>query len=162
MTRLFFLYLFENLFLKEYRYDNKTVDQVTKLVETHDIRTVPRPVDMRRLIGKVGASLFPDYLKLLLADDAGKSPASTEEFMPRYTGLVRTYEEILAQKDPISLKDLVVKGEDLIAAGMQPGPQMGEVLHSMLDDVLETPAHNTRDWLLSRHLPEGIRKEPQE
>ncbi len=148
-------------FLKEYRYDNKTIDQVTKLVETHDIRTVPRPADVRRLIGKVGTSLFPDYLRLLLADDAGKSPASTEEFMPRYTGLVRTYEEILAAEDPISLKDLAVKGEDLIAAGMPPGPQMGEVLHRMLEDVLETPSHNTREYLLSRHLPGEYRKEPQ-
>ena len=148
-------------FLKEYRYDNKTIDQVTKLVETHDIRTVPRPADVRRLIGKVGASLFPDYLRLLLADDAGKSPASTEEFMPRYTELVRTYEEILAEKDPISLKDLAVKGEDLIAKGMPPGPQMGEVLHRMLEDVLETPSHNTCDYLLSRYLPGEFKKEPE-
>jgi tRNA nucleotidyltransferase (CCA-adding enzyme) len=43
-----------------------------------------------------------------------------------------------------------VNGNDLIAAGVRPGPEVGETLARLLADVLEDPARNTRQYLLSR------------
>jgi len=43
-----------------------------------------------------------------------------------------------------------VKGEDLIAAGVRPGPDLGEVLQRLLGEVLDDPAKNTKEYLLSR------------
>ena len=45
---------------------------------------------------------------------------------------------------------LAVKGDDLLAAGVRPGPQVGETLERLLAEVLEDPSRNTRDYLLSR------------
>ncbi len=45
---------------------------------------------------------------------------------------------------------LAVSGTDLLAAGLTPGPGIGRVLERLLDEVLETPAANTRDHLLAR------------
>jgi tRNA nucleotidyltransferase (CCA-adding enzyme) len=51
---------------------------------------------------------------------------------------------------PLALKDLAVKGDDLIAAGVRPGPDVGEALVKLLQEVLEDPQRNTREYLLSR------------
>jgi tRNA nucleotidyltransferase (CCA-adding enzyme) len=65
----------------------------------------------------------------------------------------RLYEQILEAGDCLSLRDLAVSGDDLIAAGMQPGKELGRVLQDMLRDVVDVPAHNDRDYLLQRYLP---------
>jgi tRNA nucleotidyltransferase (CCA-adding enzyme) len=57
---------------------------------------------------------------------------------------------IVQRQDPLQLKDLAIKGDELIAAGVRPGPDVGETLQRLLDEVLEDPTRNTRDYLLSR------------
>ncbi|HLV25473.1 MAG TPA: CCA tRNA nucleotidyltransferase [Gemmatimonadales bacterium] len=52
--------------------------------------------------------------------------------------------------DPVELADLAIDGEDLRRAGVQPGPGMAAILHSLLDEVLEDPARNTVDYLQGR------------
>jgi len=57
---------------------------------------------------------------------------------------------VRAANPPLALKDLAVKGDDLIAAGVRPGPDVGEALARLLEEVLEDPARNTKEYLLSR------------
>src|SRR5437762_2380821 len=64
--------------------------------------------------------------------------------------LLKSIAAIRAKNPPLGLKDLAVKGDDLIAAGVRPGPDVGEALARLLDEVLEDPARNTREYLLSR------------
>ena len=64
--------------------------------------------------------------------------------------LAKVVESIRAAKDPLSLKDLAVTGDDLLAAGVRPGPDVGATLERLLADVLENPSHNTPAYLLSR------------
>ena len=66
------------------------------------------------------------------------------------SALRKALEKARAGKPPLTLKDLAVKGDDLIAAGVRPGPDVGEVLARLLDEVLEDPSRNTREYLLSR------------
>ena len=91
------------------------------------------PVAVRRWLSSVG-SYADDLLALLPA--------------PR--SLLHAVERIRASGDPLTLKDLAVTGDDLIAAGERPGPHIGETLARLLDEVLEDPARNTREYLLSR------------
>ena len=49
----------------------------------------------------------------------------------------------IAFRDPIEIADLAVDGEDLRAAGVPDGPQMGRVLKALLDKVIDDPALNT-------------------
>src|SRR5437899_9413554 len=64
--------------------------------------------------------------------------------------LAKAVAAIRAKHPPLSLKDLAVRGDDLIASGVRPGPDVGEMLARLLDEVLEDPARNTREYLLSR------------
>ncbi len=49
----------------------------------------------------------------------------------------------IAFRDPIEIADLAVDGEDLRAAGVPAGPQMGRMLKALLEQVIEDPALNT-------------------
>ena len=60
----------------------------------------------------------------------------------------KVYEEILAKKDCVTLKDLAVNGKDLMGAGVSQGKAIGAVLKAMLEDVLDNPEHNSKDYLL--------------
>ena len=58
-------------------------------------------------------------------------------------------EEIRRDGDPVNLKELAVDGRDLMAAGMKPGPALGKTLNALMEQVLEQPECNTREYLLN-------------
>ena len=52
----------------------------------------------------------------------------------------------------ISTGLFVKNNRDLINAGMQAGPALGEVLDQMLKDVIEEPEHNNKEYLLKQYV----------
>ena len=58
-------------------------------------------------------------------------------------------EEIVTQGQCFSLKDLNVNGQDVIAAGIAPGPEVGRVLNRLLEQVLNGEIPNERKVLLN-------------
>jgi tRNA nucleotidyltransferase (CCA-adding enzyme) len=63
--------------------------------------------------------------------------------------LPKVVQAIRDAKDPLNLRDLAVTGDDLLAAGVRPGPDVGATLERILADVLDDPSHNTPAYLLS-------------
>lgn len=97
---------------------------------------------VRRWLADTGA-VADDLLALLPAFGTSRFPFPVSR-LPNAVAAIR------AAGDPLTLKDLAVKGEDLIAAGVRPGPDVGEALQRLLAEVLEDPARNTREYLLAR------------
>lgn len=140
-------------FLREYRYDNRTISLVTGLIRFHDDRIPPEEKAVRRAMNRMGEEIFGLYMRFVPADSAAKSPLAQERFAERYAGVECLAEEIRRRGDCLSLSDLAVNGGDLIRAGMKPGKAMGDTLKAMLEDVLAEPSHNDKDWLLGHFLP---------
>jgi tRNA nucleotidyltransferase (CCA-adding enzyme) len=134
--------------LRRLKFDNETIRRVTKLIAFHDDRPDLTERSVRRLLSKTGAELFFDVLKLQKADVAAQSDYRREEKL-EYLEKVRIIgEEILRKKQCFCLKDLAVKGQDLIMDGMKPGKDMGRVLDALLKEVLEDPEKNEKTYLL--------------
>jgi hypothetical protein len=53
-----------------------------------------------------------------------------------------------ARGEATSRAQLAVSGDDLRAAGIPPGPELGRLLERLLEAVLVEPSRNTRDSLL--------------
>ncbi len=58
-------------------------------------------------------------------------------------------EQSRARGEPTSRGQLALTGDDLRAAGVPPGPELGRLLEKLLETVLEDPARNTRESLLA-------------
>ncbi len=138
--------------LRRLRYDNQTIHDVVRLVEFHDwdIHIEARKKSVRKAVAKIGQDFFPAMFEINLADTLAQSDYLRKEKLEKLDALKALYQEILRDKECLTLKDLAVNGQDLMAAGVQPGKQIGQILNAMLLDVLEYPEHNDKEHLLQR------------
>ena len=138
--------------LRRLKMDNHTIEDVKRLVLWHDfgIKENMTPAGFRRGMNKMGLEHFPEYLEIRLADMAGQSDyrrAEKQEWVERMKEL---YRQQLESEAAITLKDLAVKGKDLMDIGIPAGPDMGRILNELMDYVLEDPARNEKDLLLEK------------
>ena len=134
--------------LKRLKFDNDTIKRTCKLIEAHDDRPQISPRNIRRAINRIGIEQFPDIFEVKRADILGQSEYKKKEKLAYVDEYERTYEEIISQNQCIQKKDLQINGRDLIAMGMKPGKQMGEVIDQLFESVLENPELNDREKLI--------------
>lgn len=135
--------------LRRLKFDNDTIDRVRKLVRYHDQKIDSTAKGVRRAINRIGEDLFPLLLRVKYADVMAQSDYQRSDKLHELETLQKIYDEIVERQECLSLKDLAVNGRDLIAAGMEPGKEIGAALQTLLDDVLENPGHNQKEYLLS-------------
>lgn len=136
--------------LKRLKFDNDTVSKVTKLVKVHDYEIPPTLKGMRHAMHKVGEEPMSDLLEVKEADMLAQSQYRREEKAEHLKKLKELYREVLEKKDCVSLKTLAVTGNDLIACGIKPGREIGELLRKLLEMVIENPECNTKEYLLKK------------
>ncbi|MGN1144875.1 MAG: CCA tRNA nucleotidyltransferase [Acetatifactor sp.] len=145
--------------LRRLRFDNETVFMVSRLVRYHDYGNSVEP-DMRivrRAVNKIGEDAFPLLFEVKKADILAQSEYMREEKLTRLERWQQLYQKVLEKGQCVSLKTLAVTGSDLIAIGMRPGKEIGEMLRQLLELVLENPESNTKELLLeeaSRRITE--------
>ena len=135
------------------KFDNDTLRKVCILIRCHDERIVPGVKYMRRAVARIGEDAFPALFDVQEADILAQSEYKKEEKLAALEANRRDYEEMIAEKQCVSIADLAVTGKDLIAGGMKPGKEIGQVLKAMLQDVIEDPEHNNKEYLLEKFLP---------
>ncbi|MDM8313049.1 polynucleotide adenylyltransferase, partial [Clostridium cadaveris] len=57
-------------------------------------------------------------------------------------------EDIISNKEPLSIKDLKINGNDLKELGIKDGRIIGSILNFLLENVLRNPEINTKNHLL--------------
>ena len=133
--------------MRRLKFDNDTIAKVDRLILYHDLRPFPKPKEVRRTVFLVGEELFISYLKVQWADTCGKSSFRQEETFERIRAVTEVYEQILADGDCLTLKDLAVNGYDLMEMGIH-GREIGEILNAALKAVIDEPEKNEKDTLL--------------
>ncbi len=121
--------------LKRLRASNAEVGRAEAIVSAPPPPESVDEVSVRRWLAKVG-NAAPDIATLARWRSGS---------LPRWAVAAR---EISRRGDPISRDALAIRGEDLRAIGIEPGPRMGAVLDRLLDRVIEDPSLNTRERLL--------------
>lgn len=138
--------------LRRLKFDNQTLRQVKTLVLWHDrrfgsvkeinIRTV------RRWVSEIGPEMFEKLMKIQKADISAQSDYQREEKEAILSGTKQLFAKILEEQNCLSVKQLAVGGTDLIEAGVPQGKEVGEMLHWLLEQVLEIPSLNTKETLM--------------
>lgn len=136
--------------LKGLKLDNATISMAVKLVEYLGITPALTEPQMRHYINEVGKE---DALRVI---DFNLSFAD-ESMHEEYTDMRILCAHVLERGDCTSLKELDVTGKDLVDAGFEAGKQLGELLNSLLTEVLDNPSLNDRNYLLGRAKELGRR-----
>jgi tRNA nucleotidyltransferase (CCA-adding enzyme) len=134
--------------LEDLRFSRETIEKTVKLVRWHMFFSDPDQITLsavRRMINNVGEEHIWDLLNLRICDRIGTGRPKEQPFrFRRYKAMV---EEAL--RDPISVKMLAVDGSILMEElHVKPGPRLGWILNALLEEVLEDPAKNSREYLL--------------
>ena len=148
--------------LDRFHGDKKTRDTICLLVRDHD-REAPATIkNARRWIARYGRDNVRILLEVKRCDCLAH--VDTPKTRARYNNLMemtRLIRECLETERCFSVRDLPVKGGDVMALGVPAGPQVGRILEGLLDDVLDGACPPEREALLER-LKQLIneRKEP--
>ncbi|MBR6403142.1 MAG: CCA tRNA nucleotidyltransferase [Eubacterium sp.] len=136
--------------LRRLKMDNDTIRDVKKLVYWHDygINGNITKKTIRRMLSNMGEEYFEGYAFLRKADIMGQSTYNRENSLELLNQIIAYHDEIMQEGSALKISDLAVGGGDLIAAGIKPGPEMGEILRNLLDRVLDEPDLNSREKLL--------------
>ena len=123
-------------------------EEVVRLCELHMTLIQPEKKTVRRWLGKLGPELMDKLLTFQEADILGKGIPEGDELdqFPRLRSIIA---EIQAENSCFSLKDLAIRGGDLMSLGYT-GKEIGLCLNRLLEQVMEEKLPNEKEALLNR------------
>ena len=101
---------------------------------------------------------FPLLMKVVRADNLAKTDYAKAQYIPCLDLIEQAFNEILAEEDCLSLKELAINGKDLMEMGIKPGKEIGLILNHCLELVLEKPELNQKEQLekLAKEMIEDV------
>lgn len=137
--------------LRNLRFSNAFTETVYHIILLHDMY----PDGNRTTVAKFCSQYSPEILKLTLelmrGDTAGKNPELSKDQYESYNHAEKQIEEIMKSGLCLKISDLDINGEDVRALGYK-GREIGNVLSTLLDMVIEEKIDNERDILLNSAL----------
>lgn len=140
--------------LRELRVDNDTLHRACLLVKKLFVPIESDAYAIKLAMQDMDPELFSELLELKRRFSGTvryRRSCGGEDV----TALGDIFRYIMRREDPIYQKDLIVKGSDLIKAGMEPGERLGSMLRDMHDEVLRHPEHNSILFLFNKYFYGG-------
>ena len=133
---------------KRLKLSNKELDQLFRLVRWHMFTVQETQTDkaVRRFIRNVTLDYIDEMIAMRRADRLGSGAKETSWRWELFKERI-----IEVQKQPFAVKDLKVKGGDVMEIlKIKPGRRVGEVLEAIFKEVEENPEFNQRELLLKK------------
>ena len=130
-------------------------EEVVTLIGRHMTRLQPDRKFLRRLVSKYGFPLVEAQLALQQADMGSKGTVE-DDGSAVFAEVRQLLADLKAEDACLSLKDLAVNGNDLMALGFQ-GRAIGACLNRLLELVVEERLPNKKEALLA--FAAGIKEE---
>jgi poly(A) polymerase/tRNA nucleotidyltransferase (CCA-adding enzyme) len=136
--------------LDRLHFSREFVEYIAHLVRRHmffyDIGGVT-PAGVRRFIVRVGPENIDDLLKVREADRIGSGVEKAVSYRLRH--FLFMIEKV--KHDPITPKMLALNGDEIMELfNLVPGPRIGWILNSLLEEVLDDPKKNIKEKLKKR------------
>ena len=128
------------------RFDHQSKRQILTLVEHHDAPLPLTEKGVRKNLARYGEETLRLLLQVKRADNLAQADAfrDRQQLIDQWEQLLQV---VLAGDSCFSLKQLAVRGNDLLAIGMS-GPAVGETLRELLELVMDEQLPNDRAALL--------------
>ena len=121
-------------------------ERVVFLVAHHMTEMPADKKILRKRLGKWGAEATFQLLSLQEADFAGKGTAGEND---NFAAIGQLLEELLAEDACLTVRDLAVNGQDLLAMGFPAGKLLGDCLSFLLEQVQDELLPNEKSALLA-------------
>ena len=130
-------------------------EEVVWLVQNHMIPFELDVKQLRRRMGRFGIERCDRLLALQRADFCNKGTDGNADY---FDEIRRLMDEIRQEDCCLTLRDLAIGGNDLLALGFPPGPEIGKALSTLLgcvqDDILPNTANALKE-AATKMLQEG-------
>lgn len=135
--------------LRRLKCSNKTIEDVGLLIAEHMTRYTPDWTDgaVKRFIRRVGSQNIGMLFELQWCDQTASTGKRRMEEYESFMERMKHFED-----QPMTLKDLAVTGADLAAAGIPKSKEMGTILGTLLEMVVDYPTLNDRQTLVNQAL----------
>lgn len=138
------------IIMRRLRYSNAFTDECLRLILYHDVRFNGSKKQVRRVASQVGMDHMPKLFEVMTADTLAQSDYMRREKLQSIETARRHFEQIKADNECISLKELKINGKDLIDIGIADGKTIGTVLYQLFDEVIDERLPNKKNALLKR------------
>lgn len=137
-------------FMNRLNYPNARITRVVNLIQNHMFPYFTSVKGAAKFVAKAGGmDAAQDLMNLREADAHGKLDGGISERDAESIDLGRSLlDNVSTQNTAVTPSDLPINGHDLINLGIKPGPEMGQILHQLVDIVQDNPELNNRDALL--------------
>lgn len=134
--------------LKRMKYSNEIIIKTLKIIDEHMTVYNDKFSDkaVKRLMKRIEPMSIDELVAFQIADI--KATANPEKFK-HVIALKNRVEVIKNKKEPLSITDLAINGNDLINLGVPEGKEIGDILNYLFEIVLEKPEFNNQNKLLS-------------
>ena len=135
--------------MKRLRFDNKTAARVTAQVDYHDREIPAVEKSVKRLMNHFSDEDISILMEVKRCDRLAHAKEYSEPSEAIFE-IPRIVEKLRAEDTCLSLKDLKIGGEDLIAMGIPRGKEIGRILNALLEQILDGELENDREALLAQ------------
>lgn len=140
----------KTLLSSDFRVTNVEEDLILKLVEHHDMPLVETRKSIRRAMNKFGVDFLNDFFILKQADmDDHIYP--DDKYITTTDNFKSIMRELIDEDACFSMKDLAITGNDIMQLlDIKAGKKVGEILNTLLGEVIEEKLENKYEILAKR------------
>lgn len=137
--------------LTRLRFSNDEKDMILTLVKYHDVEINPTRKFVLKMYNKIGKENLKSLMILKEADITSHSNYDgKQDNIDKVKKVLELIEELELEEKCFTLKDLAINGDDLQKElNLKPSKQIGFMLNSCLQEVLDERIVNNKDELLS-------------
>lgn len=132
------------------KFSNDQKEIIYKFVKYHDAHLAEaRNSVFKKMVVEIGKDHFLDFIRLRVADGFAHRLLMDTKFAIDFPDKVKErFIQMVKEDQAMTVHDLAINGNDIIADGFLKGKEIGDCLRWMLEIVLEHPEYNTREKLL--------------
>lgn len=134
--------------LRGLRFDNETIETVTRLIACHDAPLGEDAPGLLRWLARLGPGGLEALFQVKGADCLAQDPTLAAPVLAGLDRARSVTEDLLARGACYRVDQLAVNGRDLLALGVPRGPRVGALLRALLEQVMDGQTENSRAALL--------------
>ncbi len=138
------------IILKRLKFDNDSISKITQLIKYHSSDIIIEEKYIKRWLNKIGYEQFIKLTQVRLSDDLAKSENISKARISSYGKMAELADDIIKSGDCISLATLEINGNDLINMGIPQGSEIGRILSSLMEMILNGEIENKKDVLVQK------------